>query len=98
MIFLLQKIKRIWGYDSFIGLNILKKWRQDKWIKILGSSSWIGDGFCDDDTNNAACEYDGGDCCGDSVNVQVAGYFYPQITNKERDESWVGLAISEDAK
>ena len=26
--------------------------------------------MCDDLTNNDACEYDGGDCCGDSVNDQ----------------------------
>ncbi len=24
---------------------------------------WIADGFCDDDTNIAECDYDGGDCC-----------------------------------
>ena len=23
----------------------------------------IGDGFCNDETNNADCNYDGGDCC-----------------------------------
>ena len=26
-----------------------------------------GDGYCDDENNNADCEYDGGDCCGDNV-------------------------------
>ena len=30
--------------------------------------SWIGDGWCDDETNNEVCEWDGGDCCGDNVN------------------------------
>jgi len=24
---------------------------------------WNGDGYCDDDNNNLACEFDGGDCC-----------------------------------
>jgi len=24
---------------------------------------WIGDGYCDDDNNNADCGFDGGDCC-----------------------------------
>jgi hypothetical protein len=24
----------------------------------------VGDGYCNDETNNAACHYDGGDCCG----------------------------------
>jgi len=27
-----------------------------------------GDGYCDDENNNAGCEYDGGDCCGNDVN------------------------------
>ena len=26
-----------------------------------------GDHNCDDENNNAGCEYDGGDCCGDNV-------------------------------
>merc|ERR1712012_205349 len=29
--------------------------------------SWKGDGYCDDINNVASCDYDGGDCCGDSV-------------------------------
>ena len=41
----------------------------------------IGDSVCDDATNNAACEYDGGDCCGETVNGQVAGHFYPRLFN-----------------
>ena len=28
---------------------------------------WIGDGFCDDSTNNLKCNYDGGDCCGNDT-------------------------------
>ena len=27
----------------------------------------IGDGFCNDETNNADCSYDGGDCCGSCI-------------------------------
>ena len=27
-----------------------------------------GDGFCDDINNNFGCDYDGGDCCGESFN------------------------------
>ena len=27
----------------------------------------VADGYCDDDTNNLACNYDGGDCCGFEV-------------------------------
>ena len=31
---------------------------------------WIGDGYCDDETNTEGCNFDGGDCCGSSVNDQ----------------------------
>ena len=29
-----------------------------------------GDGYCNDETNNEYCNYDGGDCCGSCVNKQ----------------------------
>ena len=35
-----------------------------------GSPNWKGDNYCDDDNNNAGCEWDGGDCCGDDVKTQ----------------------------
>ena len=28
-----------------------------------------GDGICDDGNNIAACDFDGGDCCGPNVNT-----------------------------
>ena len=31
-------------------------------------SSYVGDKFCDDESNNKECNWDGGDCCGDEVN------------------------------
>ena len=34
------------------------------------NKAWVGDGFCDDLTNNEACNFDGGDCCGPDVNRQ----------------------------
>ena len=30
----------------------------------------VGNGFCNDDTNIAECDYDGGDCCGYSINSE----------------------------
>merc|ERR1712062_910596 len=35
-----------------------------------GSPHWKGDNYCDDENNNAGCEWDGGDCCGDDVKTQ----------------------------
>jgi len=35
--------------------------------KCKGDTTYVGDGTCDDNLNNAACNYDGGDCCGKNV-------------------------------
>ena len=32
-----------------------------------GEIQWIGDTFCDDVSNKKACDFDGGDCCGNDV-------------------------------
>merc|ERR1711862_685233 len=32
--------------------------------------AYKGDGICDDGNNNAGCEFDGGDCCGQNVNTK----------------------------
>ncbi len=34
-----------------------------------GFTNWIADKFCDDRNNIPVCDYDGGDCCGDGVNM-----------------------------
>ena len=31
----------------------------------------IGNGFCNDETNNADCQYDAGDCCGPCPNTEL---------------------------
>ena len=33
------------------------------WFQACTNPFWVGDGFCDDATNNEVCNYDGGDCC-----------------------------------
>ena len=50
---------------------MLKNESRKSFIFSLGCSNpgWVGDGYCDDVTNNMACNYDGGDCCGDNVNT-----------------------------
>ena len=30
----------------------------------------VGDGFCNDETNNPDCNYDGGDCCGPCIDTK----------------------------
>ena len=34
------------------------------------NTSLINNGFCDDETNTAECNYDSGDCCGIGVDTQ----------------------------
>jgi len=36
-------------------------------MKLCGNYKYKGDGNCDDENNNADCEFDGGDCCAKSV-------------------------------
>ena len=38
---------------------------------VGGNPEWIGDAYCDDENNNMDCSYDGGDCCGCNVNIEV---------------------------
>ena len=37
---------------------------------IGGTHPFVGDGFCNAETNNAVCNFDGGDCCGTCVNIK----------------------------
>ena len=34
--------------------------------QCAGVQNWIGDGYCHDENNNPACQFDGGDCCDNS--------------------------------
>ena len=36
-----------------------------------GQEEYKGDGNCDDDNNNAGCDFDGGDCCAKSLGSPV---------------------------
>jgi len=35
-----------------------------------GAKDFVGDKFCDDNNNNAGCNWDGGDCCGAGNSIQ----------------------------
>ena len=43
----------------------------DKMLSACHDYSYKGDGNCDDDNNNADCDYDGGDCCEKSLGGPV---------------------------
>ena len=43
---------------------------------------WVGDTFCDDNTNNVDCNFDGGDCCGPNVTTNYCTPFQLKCTVK----------------
>ena len=43
----------------------------DKMLAACSHYLYKGDGNCDDDNNNAGCDYDGGDCCEKSLGSAV---------------------------
>ena len=45
------------------------KWLSGQCVDGL-FNSLVGDGFCNDETNNAGCLFDGGDCCGSCFNKE----------------------------
>ena len=51
-------------------------------IKITDcpTPSLVGDGLCQDETNNAECNYDGGDCCA-NADLLANGYCNDETNN-----------------
>ena len=43
-------------------------------ISDCNNPSFVGDGYCDDDTNNNDCEFDKGDCCGSLILTQYCHF------------------------
>ena len=42
---------------------------------LAGVHPLVGDGVCNDQTNNVECNYDGGDCCGPAVSCKYLWFF-----------------------
>ena len=55
---------------------------------------WIGDGFCDDSTNNAECDFDGGDCCGNDVKTYWCSVC--ECKCKAPNQNWIGDGWCDD--
>ena len=58
-------------------------------------TSWIGDSFCDDETNNAGCHFDGGDCCGTNANAHQY-YYCNECICYCTHTSWIGDGFCDD--
>ena len=43
------------------------------------SVALVGNGFCNDETNNADCNYDGGECCGPDISCKWPCFFHGKI-------------------
>ena len=42
----------------------------------------VGNGFCNDETNNADCNYDGGECCGPDISCKLPCFFMEKSESK----------------
>ena len=38
-------------------------------VDECGLDLFVGDGFCDEESNNENCSFDGGDCCTDKLQI-----------------------------
>ena len=57
-----EYINLTWDYPTF---------EAPPYPNCTGTSSWIGDGYCNANNNNPDCGYDGGDCCADSCDADL---------------------------
>ena len=64
-------------------------------IKGCASTGYHADGKCDDENNNEACFFDGGDCCGPNANL---GYCFECQCLEEGDwcNNWIGDGFCDD--
>ena len=56
---------------SSVNMFVLHQISHDSYTSILDCAhpAMIGDGCCNDESNNPECGYDGGDCCGSCINT-----------------------------
>ena len=59
---------------------------------VCYNPSWIGDGYCDDVTNNIGCNFDGGDCCEANVNTNYCSECLCLTCN----QGWIGDGYCDD--
>ena len=60
-----------------------------------GNVTLVGNGFCNDETNNADCNYDGGDCCGPDIFCKWPWFLWKNLNPKEfthfGQSKWFGV-------
>ena len=49
-------------------------------------SDWIGDGFCDDETNTPLCDFDGNDCCMDNIFADYCSDCFCYMTDSKHEQ------------
>ena len=61
-------------------------------------SDMVGDGYCNDETNNQQCNYDQGDCCGSCVNTNhcIECDCIGNFTNNQATNPSIGNGFCED--
>jgi hypothetical protein len=67
-------------------------------LTCLASHFLTGNGFCNDEANNAECNFDGGDCCGSCVNTEfcIECICLGNITSNEFSNPLIGNGFCND--
>jgi hypothetical protein len=57
-------------YSKLVNLIFIKSISVNYFLLVCNNAALVGNGFCNDETNIAACNYDSGDCCGSCVLIE----------------------------
>ena len=58
----------------------------------------VGDGYCNDETNNPNCSFDGGDCCGPCINNEFCSECQCHLGNLSECNNHLGKRFSQCQK
>ena len=53
----------------------------------------VGDGYCNDETNNPNCSFDGGDCCGPCINNEFCSECQCHLGNLSECNNYLGIKV-----
>ena len=64
-------------------------------IAGCNQANLISDGYCNDETNNDDCNFDGGDCCGSCINTDFCAHCIclGNVTSNEVENPLVGNGV-----
>ena len=81
MSWLLAKVVPLFFWLELMSLIVLCMKPISFLVPDCDNVALVGNGFCNDETNNADCNYDGGECCGPDISCKWPCLFLLKILN-----------------